>query len=253
MNDRRAALLVAFVAIVCALVARSTVFADSGSIHLGAGDCYGAGSSTAAISNACLTNTGSFTLVASVTPPTRLQRFCGFESMIYIYTSGTTLSPWWHMESSPSRGCRAGKISVSDDFTNAATTCEDYFAGRGMAAMDYGINKDGMGPNTARIWVIGALPDTMATSISPPAEYYVYSVTIQRAQSTGGGDCAGCLDRACFALSYITLGQPAPLNEYTLTQGVQQVVTYNGGTGGGNCAAGQTTKSTWGAIKATFR
>src|SRR5438132_199873 len=87
--------------------------ADRGAIHLGVGDCSAAGSATAALTNACLSNTGVITLVASFTPPVTLARYCGLDSKIYIYTAGTTLSSWWHMESGASHGCRAGKISSS--------------------------------------------------------------------------------------------------------------------------------------------
>ena len=246
------AVAAALIAALATIAGVAPAAADQGAIHLGAGDCYAAGSSTAALTNSCQSNTGLIKLVASFTPPVMIPQFCGLEAVVNVFSAGTTLSPWWHMESSPSPGCRAGRISVSFDFTSGPGTCEDYWAGRAMGGMDYGVNKDGLGPNSARILMICAVDETTTGPINPPTEYYGFSIVIQRSQSSGVGSCEGCLDKACFALSYITLGQVAPLPEYTITQGVQQVVPYNGG-GGPNCAIATTQKSSWGAIKSIFR
>ena len=222
-------------------------------MNLGAGDCAAAGSSTAAITNACLSNTGMITLFGSYRPPVPMSQFEALEAAVDIFTSPAMLSPWWHLEVKPSPGCRAGKVSISANFVSGPSTCADFWNGQGFAAMDYGVNQAGLGPNTARIRLAAAVQEELRGSISPSTEYYAFAISIMRDQSTGTGSCAGCTDRACFSLSYLTLEQPAQVGDYTLTKGTQTVVTYNGGTGAPNCAAAVTQKSSWGQIKAIFR
>ena len=225
----------------------------AGDMNLGFGDCAPAGSATTAITNACQANTGVITLVASYRPPMPLNQFEALEGAVDVFTSPSLLSPWWHLESNPSPGCRAGRVSVNFNFTSGPSTCIDFWSGQAIGGMDYGVNQAGLGPNTARIRVVGAVQEALAGAISPSTEYYGFSIVIQKTQSTGPGSCAGCSDRACFSLNSISLEQPAPIDNVVITRGTQTVVTYNGGTGGPNCAAAVVQKSSWGQIKAIFR
>jgi hypothetical protein len=227
--------------------------AAAGDMNLGSGDCAPAGSSTNAIVNACQSNTGAITLVASYRPPMPVNQFEALEAAIDVFTSPALLSPWWHMESNPSPGCRAGRISVNFNFTSGPFTCVDFWSGQALGGMDYGLNEAGFGPNTARIRVVSAVQEALAGSISTSTEYYAFSIVIQKNQSTGPGNCEGCMDRACFSLNSISLEQPAPVDPIVITRGTQTVVTYNGGTGGPNCAAAVVQKSSWGQIKAIYR
>jgi hypothetical protein len=224
--------------------------AASGSIHLGVGDCAGAGSSTADFTNACTANTGVITLYGSFSPPQQMAQFLGFEAGVDIFTSGTSLSPWWHMEQG---GCRSGKVSVSFDFTGGPYTCTDFFGGQGYGGSDYGINEANLGPNTVRLRMICAVAEQFMGPISSGTEYYGFAINISRAGSTGPGSCSGCLDRACFVFSYIELDEPATVGDYTVTQGSQNVVTYNGGVGGSVCAGANIHKGSWGSLKSIFR
>ena len=224
-----------------------------GAIHLGAGDCSAAGSSTAAVTNACTSNTGAITLVASYSPPAPMPRFEALEADVVIFTNGATLSPWWHFEGSPAPGCRAGRISVSADFTSYPGTCMDFWSGQAAAGLYVVANDANVGPGAAHIRVGLGVPESLMGSISPSIEYYGFSLTIQKNQSTGPGSCPGCLDRACFVLNSVALSQPAPVPDFVITQGTQNVVTYNGGTGGSNCTSAITQARSWGSIKAIYR
>ncbi|MBI1799921.1 MAG: hypothetical protein HYR73_09600 [Candidatus Eisenbacteria bacterium] len=235
-----------------ALAISSPALADRGAINLGFGDCAAAGSSTAGITNACVSNNGSIVLYGSFIPPQPMPKFLGFDhGAVDVFTSGTTLSPWWHMETG---GCRAGRISISFDFTSGPGTCTDFFAGQAVGGMDYGLNQAGLGANTVRIRMLAAVGDSGL--ISPGNEYYAFAIHILKIQSTGPGSCAGCLDKACFVFSNLILVQPTLPSgavESIVTQGSQSVVTYNGGVSGSACAGANVQKGSWGSIKAIYR
>jgi hypothetical protein len=256
-SQRQAATRIAFLIVLGALLA-APAWAAGGAVHLGWGDCAGAGSSTAALSNACATNIGAIPLVCSFSPPTSISKFVSIEAQIDIYTSGTMLTPWWHLETQPSNGCRAGMISASFDFVSGPYTCMDPWAGQAVGAMEYLVNGMGLGTNTANIVLTAAVADIYPIQLNSGTEYYAFTIRMGRGQSNGPGSCEGCADRACFVLNYLTLGQPAEANNpqslqgWTLTQGDQSAVTYNGGTGSSQCAAARTQKSSWGAIKAIY-
>jgi hypothetical protein len=251
IREHAVALVVSGLLVGSTAVEPKTLYAADMSI--GAGDCAAAGVSTAAITNACNSNSGSITLYVSFQPPSPMGQFEALIADVDIYTSPTSLSPWWHMEQSPGPGCRAGKISVNANFTSGPTTCTDFWSGQATAGMVFGVNDLGLGPNTANIRVVAGVPEEMRGSINSGTDYYAFSLTILKTQSTGPGSCAGCSDRACFSLSGIALSQPAPIPDQIISKGVQTVVTYNGGTGGPNCAAAVVQRGSWGAIKAIYR
>jgi hypothetical protein len=225
--------------------------AGGGAIHLGFGDCAGAGSSTVSFTNACATNTGGVPIVASFNAPASMPRLTSLEAGLTFYTSGMSLSPWWHMESQPAGACRSGRISVGFDFTGGPYTCADFWGGRAMGGMEYLPNGLGSGTNTADIGLVCAIAEP--GPVDGSSEYYAFSVLISKALSTGPGSCAGCTDKACFVLDYIKLQQPAEMRaDYTMTQGDQSAILYNGGTADAGCAAARAQKSSWGAIKAIY-
>jgi hypothetical protein len=221
-------------------------------MHLGWGDCAGAGSATAAFNNPCTSNTGAIPIIGSFNPPVPLTQMVAIECEIDIYTSATVMSPWWHMETQPSSGCRASQIYVSFDFTNGPYTCNDVWNGQAAGGMEYLVNGMSLGANTANIVMVAAISDEFPARVDPSNEYYAFSLRLGRAQSSGPGSCAGCSDRACIVLNYLKLDQPAGVGDFTITQGDQSAITYNGGGGLAACASARTQKSSWGAIKAIY-
>jgi hypothetical protein len=244
------ALAAACLAFTCMIGSATNARAGGGAIHLGVGDCAAAGSPTASITNACTSNTGSIVIYGSFSPAMPTPQFLGIEAGVDIFTSGTTLSPWWHLETG---GCRSGKVSASWNFTGGPYTCTDFWNGQAFGGMDYGPNEANLGLNTARIRLIAAVSEDNIGAISPGTEYYAFAISILRAQSTGPASCDGCMDRACFAFSYIVISQPAPTPDQTVTQGSQNVITYNGGVGGSVCAGANIQKGSWGHIKSIYR
>jgi hypothetical protein len=226
------------------------VSAGGGAIHIGFGDCAGAGSQTAAITNSCTSNNGGIVIYGSFSPSMPTPQFLGIEAGVDIFTSGITLSPWWHMESG---GCRQSRIAASWNFTGGPYTCTDFWSGQGFGGMDYGPNEANLGSNTARIRLIAAVAEQFMGPISTGTEYYAFAISILKSQSTGPASCDGCLDRACFAFTYIEISQPAPTPDQEVTQGSQNVITYNGGVGGSVCAGANIQKGSWGHIKSIYR
>jgi hypothetical protein len=248
-HGSRTSSLAGALALVLKMVCGAPALAGSGLIHLGAGDCAGAGSETAAITNSCTSNTGAITLYVSFSPPVPMNQFVGMAAAVDIFTNQSTLSPWWHAESG---GCRQSKISVGFNFTSGPTTCTDFWSGQAFGGMDYGPDEAMLGPNTARLRAVCAISNELAGAITPSVEYYALAINISKAQSTGPGSCAGCTDKVCFVVNSVQLGQLPGVGDYTVTQGTQTVVTYNGGSGGSQCASVTNQKTTWGAIKSIY-
>jgi hypothetical protein len=255
---RRARLRLAGAALLAVLLPGALVTdahaGNGGSIHLGYSDCSAAGTSTAALTNACTSSTGSIVIVGSFNPPVSMPHLVAFEGEVGIFTSGTDLSPWWHFETAPSAGCRAGRLSASFTFDAAQqTACSDVWAGQAMGATDFLINPMGTGPNTAVIRLVCAIPQLDGVPVNPSIEYYAFKLQISRSQSSGPGVCSGCLDRACFVFDYASLEQPVGVGDYVITQGYQNSISYNGGTADANCAGSRTLRGSWGLIKSIYR
>ena len=237
-----------FALLLTAVLVRTATSA-AGALHLGYGDCAGAGPATAALNNACSSNLGSIPIVASFSPPVGMNQLVAIEGGISVYTSGSTLSPWWHMEPN---GCRADQISISFDFTNGPYTCNDIWGGQAIGAMFYTVNALGLGPNSANILFVAAVSEDHPVQVGTSSEYYGFTLRISRSQSAEPGSCAGCTERACFVFDYLKLDQPAGVGDFTLTQGDQSAIAYNGGGGIQACASARVQKGSWGAIKAIY-
>ncbi|MGH7741281.1 MAG: hypothetical protein ACRENS_04590, partial [Candidatus Eiseniibacteriota bacterium] len=162
------------------------------------------------------------------------------------------LSPWWHFEQYPA-GCNAGRLVTTFAFDSGPYTCTDVWAGQASGAFDFAINPMGTGPNTATVQMVCAIPILDGVPVNPSFEYYGFKIQISRAASSGPGACAGCTDKACFVFNWLTLEQPAGVGDFTITQGYQNAIAYNGGTGDANCAGSRTQRGSWGAIKAIYR
>src|SRR5262249_13172697 len=126
-------------------------------------DCGQSGLATRV--SACSNNASAGILVCSASPPSAMPKLNGQESTIDVQTTGSTLSPWWHMEYG---GCRPAGLSCSMDFT-ANSSCSDPWSGQASAGANYSA---GFGaPNRARLRGTGAVAD--AVSISTGTEWYV--------------------------------------------------------------------------------
>jgi hypothetical protein len=225
--------------------------AQGGMVNLGFADCAPAGAATSAITNTCLSNSGALALMISFSPPMPIRALVAVQADVNIFTTSSTLSPWWHFESS---GCRSGKIAASADFSGLST-CTPPWSGQVFAAMVYNPSDPELGGGAGQIRGAAGVIMGDSTSVSPSIEYYAFTLIIQRGGSSGPGSCGGCADRACFVVDNIKLSQPAwdLAEDVIITQGRQKAVTYNGGTGAINCPAAVQQKGSWGAIKAIYR
>jgi hypothetical protein len=206
------------------------------------------------MANDCTTNDGLMgTLYVSFVPPGLMPLFLGSLSVIDLQTSGATLSPWWHLEST---GCRNASLSANVDFTHGPTSCADFWNGQAS----YGFNCATPSPhtslpNSARIKIVAAVPSQFYGPIDNSKVWYAYTLIISNSQTVGAGACSGCLDGACIVVNQMQLTQPLPAPDVFLTSGPQQYVTYRGGAGPGAPCPQSTPvhRNSWGSIKSLYR
>src|SRR5262245_11535220 len=204
--------------------------------------CYGDGG-VLNKSFACNTNTGVHILVASFVLDTPLPQVTGTQGLIDVTTAAPSLPSWWQFRNAGS--CRQNSLlfNVIADANNII--CVDWAAGQAVGGIG-AYNVGTLGPNTAQINAVTAVPQTAAADLETATEYFSFNIVINNQKTAGLSKCAGCDVPACLAMSTFKIMYGGSSNlTLTLTQpaagGNSNYVSWQTGTGivpfaNGTCA-----------------
>jgi len=249
MNRRLAPCFALLAAVACGLFA-STAFAQGG-INLSWDECGSAG--VLQKNFACDTNSGFAIMYGSVVTGHDMPMLNGHEGVIDMQTNVANLSDWWQLGTG---GCRYNYIQENCNFvTFPAPACADPWLGVALSAMNYQAPFSGY-PNRARIRTVCGNPEPIHADAS--TEYYLFTIWIGFARSTGLGSCAGCTDGACFVFASARVTQPSKLSSYLITspQARSHVIWQPGGSeiGTRGCPGQLPARApTWGQVKSLYR
>ena len=205
----------------------SAALAQTVGVNLSWDECGDAGVLNKAF--ACNTNSGSLVAVGSFVAPDSITALTGTEMILDIVAEGYSLPNWWAFKNAGA--CRQSALGVN--FIYTGSSCEDYWssvsgATGGVAAYVVG----GAGANTARITLVAAVDQTLATSLTGGTEYFDFNLTINKAKTVGTGACAGCSTPVTITLSSVNLTQPVGVGEVLLTDAAaRNYITWQGGAG----------------------
>jgi hypothetical protein len=228
---------------------------SGGGFNIGWNDCGNNG--VEARSFACNTESGTNVFYISAMPDQPIAQLVAVDAQMSVYSSGTSLSPWWHLESTG--GCRTRSLTANFNFTAGPYTCEDPWGGVAMGGIAW-LYFDLNAGSRARLRVVCAIQPSAAITVNTGSEYYMCSIAINNSGATSSS-CGGCGDAVCLVLDQVVLGQPssdisvAPtLPDLVLTSPLfRQKITWQSGSTGSQCAAINTPKqSTWGKLKSLY-
>lgn len=237
-----------FVAAGALLLMFWTSAALAGGVNLSWNDCGAAG--TATRTSACSNNALAGTLYCTAIPPADMPRANGQTCTVDVQTTGTSLSPWWHMEYSSGCAGRAGSaLACSMDFSSDFG-CNDPWQGQASSAGNFTAGFGG--PSRARLRGTGAIAGI--TALSADNEWAICKLTIAGTRTAGAGACGGCFDGACLVLKDVLLTQPMGSGDYHITNALERerVVWQSAGGNISGCQV-STRAATWGSVKALYR
>jgi len=162
---------------------------------------------------ACDTNTGTVTLVLSVTPPVNLPQFNGFVATIMGLPVDGAVPSWWQLQTA---GCRPGAMAFSFVPPAGASACVDPWIGMGIGGINYEYPYNYYSPSpVVRLRAVAAL-SSGTRSLDAGTGYFLIRLTIPLAASTGAGSCADCASAMCFGVSGVLLTQPLGLGDVSV-------------------------------------
>jgi hypothetical protein len=228
-----------------ALLALLATSARAGGVNLRWTRCYGDGG-VVNRTFACAANTGTNILVGSFVLDNPLPLVSSNEMVLDVTTAAGTLPAWWQFKNVGT--CRQTSLTFNVSANPNDVVCSDWT--QGMAAGGIGSYTVGtLGPNTAQIKVVVAVPISGYSDLAANQEYFSFNLTINNQKTVGAGACAGCTVPACIALtslkvnfdsgnSSLTLNTPAnPMNSsYVFWQDGTGIVPF----ANGNCAGADT-------------
>ena len=173
-------------------------------------DCRLAG--TALKQFACDTNSGSDRIVVSVRSSSGVPQANGAEIYLSLVTSGSDLSPWFHMESG---GCRAGSLTAFLDFTSGPSSCFDLWQGAALGGAQW--TSGYVSGGRAQLHGVCGIPGT--TPLPANTEAYAFAFVIDHQKSVGVAVCDGCSGAACIMVAGGRVTQPAGLGDFLFTGG----------------------------------
>jgi len=260
MAARQSMRLVHAVLVVCVLFNANPVQALEG-IAMAWSHCPGEPLATQNAVFACNTNVGThdLMLVFRVDSPTVM---IGADLAIDITTASPSLPAWWQYRNAGS--CRTTSLSYSLFPAEGDDSCMDWSEG-GASGVIFGYCTAATGggcfltgpipENLGRVGILVVVPIDSPKSLLPGQNYFVFSLRVNHAKTTGVDSCDGCQIPACLAFPYMQLesgNQVSRVITAPLTPG-GNFVTWQGG-GGTNCpAATPVRNSTWGGVKALYR
>ncbi len=203
---------------------------------------------------ACTSNSGNETFIFSWEPEAEVPLMNGAECFVDIYFPTGSQQPAWWGNNCPSKGV---PVSVNAALPATANACVDAWNGNGISALaayssplyiQQGVITPGY-ENTAQIDAVCAVPAGSELDALPGNEYFLFALSIKRANTTGGTACAGCTTPAILNAQGVWVTQPAPAPQQEIyTQSDRNNITIFSGTG-----AVPTQTKTWGALKAMYR
>ena len=247
-----------FLAVVALILLGPAAARAQGGINLSWDDCGTFGHELKSF--ACDTNSGNDVLYVSVSSDIALPQLVGVElEVLFAFSNGTTVSPWWHLEAG---GCRPSSLTGRFDFTGGPGSCYDVWLGQASGGVNW--QSGYTQPSFARLRGVAAIPGS--TSAPTGTEMYVFGFVIQHQKTVGNGSCAGCGDPACIVLTQVKMVQTVGVGDYVYTQPLNRQTAswacpstyYFGGPpfepSGcfSNCPVPARKKS-WGTIKSLYR
>ena len=224
--------------------------------------CFGDGG-TANKAFTCNSNAGTNSLSGSFELGADILQANGLEIVIDLASAGTTLPAWWQFKNVGT--CRQTALAMSTSLSPLAVNCADWAAGQatgGIGAYTVG----GLGPNSARVKLVTAVPAAALADLFAATEYYGFNMNITNAKTLGTvaiPACAGCNTAVCIVFNSIKVTTQIAANDRTITGATNGIdsnyATWQGGTGvitgaGQGCPAATPTRSaTWGSVKSLYR
>jgi hypothetical protein len=211
---------------------------------------------------ACNSNAGTRVIVTSFVVPATLTDFVGEVLFIDAATASAALPNWWQYFNAGT--CRQSSLGANFLVSATAVACVDWSDGTkigGIASYTVGT----VGPNTATIHTINAVPSASYGTLSAGPEYFSTNLTMNSLKTVGVGACTGCSIPACIALRQMLLYQNTPAgvtNTVTLTNPTNgtdsNVIVWQGGAGASlpNAVCPQvvpTRRSSWNIVKQLYR
>lgn len=209
---------------------------------------------------ACDTNTGAETLVGSFVLSRPSPGTAGLEILLTLASASASMPTWWAFRNAGS--CRSTALSMGFNAPTGSASCVDWDPTNSLTG---GIgayqNPSAVGPNTARLLAVVAVPQNTPADLVPDQEYAAFRLNISHTKTTGTGACSGCAVPMCILLQKIDVITPtthqalstwwmAPDDLYATWQGGLGVTTS---LGSGCPAATPTRNSTWSSVKALYR
>lgn len=238
--------------IAVALLALTPARASPVGIELAWNACFGRGGAQGMVASSCDADTGSQSMFASFWPPAGVDRLEGVEVFIDYQVPGGYLPCWWNFSVGQTRRVNLIPLHVSPTDANGVPLipCDNhYFLNAGA---DGGGGMIVTGADRGQLKGIAAIAAGTGLPVTANAQQYGVGFRITNGNTTSG-TCAGCQQRACFALNTINL----------TSLGVQNVVMQSPHPGSEYFIAWQpgnpylcftpVQSRTWGAIKSIYR
>ena len=240
------------------LLASTTAHAGPG-VNLRWTDCFGDGG----LLNrnfACDTNSGNHFLIASFELGQPILQALEQEMVLDLAAADASLPSWWAFRNVAT--CRQQSLFLTFNVPLTSVACQDW--GRGKTGGGIGYYRIGhLGPNTARLALASAVPNSDPPNLVAGQEYYSFSVVINSARTVGTDSCNGCTVPVCLVFSSLKVKTPIAANDRTLTGATNGTdsfyATWQGGgvpmtpRGTGCPAATPTRKETWSGVKSLYR
>ena len=228
-------------------LALAATTAHAGGVNLRWTRCYGDGG----VLNrtfACNSNVGTNLMAGSFVLDAPLSQVSANEMVIDVNSAAATLPAWWQFRNTGS--CRQSSLLFNTQANPNDVVCADW--AQGMSSGGVGSYTVGtLGPNTAQIRAILAVPVASAMDLAAGQEYFSFNLVINNQKTVGTGSCSGCEAPACVALSSmkvyfdsgngtVTLNTPANgmTSNYVFWQDGTGVVPFPSGTCAGADTAG---------------
>ena len=221
---------------------------------------------------ACATNSGFEQAIMSVQLDTGMQNVSGMEIRISLKAAAATLPAWWDFKNVGA--CRQTSLAFVTSPVVTPGACVDW-GGGGQVGGIGAYNVGALGPASAVLQLVEAVPQTELQDLLPVTEYLVGAMQFNHTKTVGAGSCAGCDVPVCILFTSLNVTQPLGVGDRLITQaangvGSQFVHWQNGqlvnlinhcnGTFDCNtqfdCVLSNPTQArgnTWGAVKALYR
>jgi hypothetical protein len=253
------------------VVTATMASAQRGSLTLGWGNCRVNGGGLSNASFACTINTGNGPLLVGgyiPGPTANLNSINSAFLYVDIYQLGVSLDPWWQLTDPPVTGCRALSVWSLDMANAAAVTCDrSYWADVGNPVQAARYFYPTYMSNHATFRMLVAVDASVAETtpqIGATEESHVFGARLGRANSTGAGSCAGCLNAANLYFGQADFFQTNGDN--FVIDGVPPTSPTNHPVPGPKCVTWQNAagpacptdvtparNATWGSIKSMYR